>query len=435
MALSKSYGSSIMFVTGLCAAAAAAVTIDGGWKYQLLSAGPTALDLSSGELEVQQPQEITASDIQDAKRAWRYIANNTQPDTGLVDSVAGFPSTTLWDQGSYILALVSAKQIGIVEDEEFHDRASRFLASFEKLPLFEGKLPNKVYDTRYLTMVDYANTPVPDGIGWSALDVARMLMAFRTLERFNPEYGDQIRALLSTWHLEEMAIQGELWGTTRTDGETTYNQEGRLGYEQYGARAAALWGMDVMQAVSAKRALQWVNIADVDVPTDARTFNVFHAITPILSEPYILQALELGLDSENRIMAERVYKAQENRFLETGIPTAVSEDHIDTTPSFLYSSVYANKEPWAVVSENGEFFPELRTLSVKAAFAWDAIYNTSYTDLLREEIADIGDAEKGWPAGIYESDNSLNETYTLNTNAVVIESIHHIGHGPLWSVR
>lgn len=427
--------SGLIFAAGILLAAGAAVSLDGSWRYTMRS-GQMALDLSTPvELEPLGPRALAAEDRAAAERAWRYIAGNTRPETGWVDSVENFPSTTLWDQGSYLLALVAAERMGIIDDGEYRGRVDQLLSSFERLPLFEGKLPNKAYDTRTLAMVDYTNAEVPDGIGWSALDIGRMLMAFRALEKLNPEYGDRIRALLARWDLQAMAMEGELWGARREDGQTVYEQEGRIGYEQYGARSAALWGMDVLQAVSSRRAMDWTDVSGVEVPRDIRAADTFRAITPILSEPFMLQALELGLDSEGKLLADRIYRAQEERWRDTGQPTMVSEDHINQAPYFLYNSVFSNGEPWAVVTEAGEFHPELRTLSVKATFAWDAIYNTDYTDMLREQVEAVGDPEKGWPAGIYEEDGSLNDIYTLNTNAIVIEAMHYIAHGPLWRIR
>lgn len=435
MAILKSYRSSLLFAAGLCLAAGVALSVDGGFAYQVRS-GQGMIDLSKPtELTLQAPRPLDAADRAAAERAWRYIQNNTRPETGWVDSVDGFPSSTLWDQGSYLLALVAAERLDLIDPDEFQARTGQLLNSFENIPLFEGKLPNKAYNTQTLEMVDYTNKTTPDGIGWSALDIARMLMAFRSLEKLNPEYGNRIRNLLARWDLQAMAFEGEMWGALRENGETVYKQEGRLGYEQYGARSAAMWGMDVLQAVSSRRAMDLVDVEGIDVAADMRRADVFRAITPILSEPYVLQAMELGLDSENRIMAERVFKAQEARYRRTGIPTAVSEDHINQAPYFLYSSVYSNGEPWAVVTEDGDFHPELRTQSVKASFAWDALYNNEYTDILRDNIQDIGDPEKGWPAGIYEADQSINDVYTLNTNAIVIEAIHYIENGPIWRIR
>lgn len=429
------YRSSILFSLGLCLASGMAMSIDAGLAYSL-QPGLNALDLTEApEIAIVASRDLTAADAQAAHAAWGYIAGNTRPETGLVDSVEGFPSTTLWDQGSYLFALVAAARLDVIDRAEFETRVETLLTTFKNLPLFEGTLPNKVYNTVTLEMVDYRNTASEEGIGWSALDIGRMLMALRALEKLEPNYGPSIRDLLAFWDLGAMAKEGELWGGLRKGAEVLTLQEGRIGYEQYAARAAAMWGLDALTAASAGRILDWTEVDGAIVPRDRRQSSTFQAITPVLSEPYILQALELGWDSESRLLAERVYRAQENRYELTQIPTAVSEDHIDQAPFFLYSSVFSNGRSWAVVAENGDFHDDLRTLSVKASFAWDAIFDTEYTDFLRQEISSLANAERGWPAGIYESDQSVNEVYTLNTNAIVLEAIHYMAHGPFWAIK
>ena len=50
-----------------------------------------------------------------AQVAWKYFENNTQPETGLANAVDKYPSTTMWDTASYLGALVSAYELGIIE--------------------------------------------------------------------------------------------------------------------------------------------------------------------------------------------------------------------------------------------------------------------------------------------------------------------------------
>lgn len=427
--------SSLLFISGLLIAATVAIGTDGAWDVQRRAAA-SEIDVNSEyRMELAPHRALTPQEELAAQRAWRFIERNTRSETGLVDSVAGFPSTTLWDQGSYVMALTAAYKLGVIQSEEFQERAQQFLDSFIELPLFEGQLPNKAYDTRTLAMVNYQNEVSEKGIGWSALDVARMLLAFRTLERVAPEFGEDVRSVLALWDLSSMAENGELIGTEVKNGEVVFRQEGRLGYEQYGARAAGLWGLDVLRAISAQRILKWIEVEEVLVPTDLRTAASFQAISPIVSEPFVLLALELGLDSEMRRLAEQVYMAQEARYRDTGVMTMVSEDHVDQDPFFLYASVYADGVAWDVVTESGASFPELRTISLKAAFGWDALFDTAYSDHLVAQMQAQGDAEYGWPAGLYESDLSVNEVYTLNTNAVVLEALHYIVHGPLWQAK
>ncbi|WP_116084652.1 DUF3131 domain-containing protein [Tropicimonas sp. IMCC34011] len=420
---------SLLFLAGLVLATGLAVTADGAGRFG--SRALAALDLTEPpELVAQPPRPLDAADREAAVIAWRYMKANTDPGTGLVSSVAGYPSSTMWDQASYILALVAARKLDIIDDAELGWRADKLLKSFTAMDLVDGQLPNKAYHTRTLAMVDYGNSATPDGIGWSAIDMGRLLVALRVLEEHHPRFRDWIRGVLSRWHLDGMAVAGELIGTQREADGLIYLQEGRIGYEQYAARAAALWGLDATSAISAGRVIDWRRIEGTEVAVDLRSAASFGAITPVLSEPYILQGLEMGFNAEAGRLAATIYRAQERRHARTGQLTAVSEDHINQKPSFLYSSVFSNGADWAVVTEDGEFFPELRTVSLKAAFGWDAIYDTDYTALLRAELADLA-GDGGWAAGRYEADGRPNDILTLNTNAIVLEALHYKAFGPL----
>ncbi|MEM6276544.1 MAG: DUF3131 domain-containing protein [Pseudomonadota bacterium] len=424
----------LVFAAGLIAAAGLATVLDGA-AIAVSRAFQGEVDLLAARPDLAQHAPLSVAERAAAQKAWNYIALNTRAETGFVDAVAGFPSATLWDQGSYLLGLVSAQRLGIVGQGEFDARVKGFLSGLSRLELFEETLPNKVYDTRTLAMVDYSNQEVPGGIGWSALDIARLLMGLRVIEKHYPHFGPEIRQVLASWDLSAMAQQGELIGVTReAEGPSERLQEGRIGYEQYGARAAALWGLDVVRAMSAERVVAWREIEGVDVPTDLRRAASFGAITPVLSEPYLLLALELGLDAESAVLAHRVYAAQEERFERTGILTMVSEDHLDAAPHFAYSSVISNGRPWAVVAEDGSFHDDMRTLSTKASFGWDAVFGTSYTDRAREAVIEIG-SSAGYPAGIYEASGEVNDVLTLNTNAIILQALHYEEFGPLWSVR
>lgn len=427
--------SSVLFVVGLGLAATLALAHD-GWGRAAFLAGQSIIDVSDAPRNVPQPpRELTAAESAAANTAWAYIAANTQAGTGLVNSVDGFPSTTLWDQGSYLLGMIAAHRLQVIDGAEFYARAETAVTTLAQIPLVEGILPNKVYNTQTLEMVDYGNNPVPEGLGWSALDLGRFMMALRVLERALPELGPQIRDVLAQWELDAMAHQGQLAGSARQGGGLVPLQEGRIGYEQYAARAAAMWGVDVTGAISAGRILSWEEASGVQVPVDLRTRAAFGAIDPVVSEPWMLQGIEIGLDAEGRELADRVYRAQERRWRQTGHLTAVSEDHINQAPYFLYAGVWGDGEAWSVLTEEGTNHPELRTLSTKASFAWHALYNTRYTARLMEAVLPLSDPAKGFAAGRYEADSAPNDIYTLNTNGIILEALHYMAFGPLWQVR
>ena len=99
--------SHIVFILGLLLAAAIAILSDNAVRYAQIGKGSQGLlKVSTDQIELAQYEGITAQDIEQAKISLQYFVRNYNPETGLVNSVEGFPSTTLWDQSSYLLGLI-----------------------------------------------------------------------------------------------------------------------------------------------------------------------------------------------------------------------------------------------------------------------------------------------------------------------------------------
>ena len=75
---------------------------------------------------------LTERELEMARTAWSYFVDAYQEETGLVNSVARFPSTTMWDTASYMSGLVAAYELGIIDKRTFDDRAMRLLATLRK---------------------------------------------------------------------------------------------------------------------------------------------------------------------------------------------------------------------------------------------------------------------------------------------------------------
>jgi len=377
-------------------------------------------------------RDLSARELQWANTAWRYFEENTQESTGLVDSVAGFNATTLWDSSSYLLGLISAYKIGIIEKDEFDSRMSKALTSIDALPLHDDVLPNKSYNTQTLEMTDYANNPVERGIGWSAIDIARFLVPVNVVIWNYPAHADIARSIVQNWDLDRMVDDGMLIGATVDEaGATKLVQEGRIGYEEYAARTMLLMGHDVTRALQYDDYVQYVPVYGFEIPTDLRTPDLFDAHNYVVSESYILSGLEFGLDSAVREYAWRVYSAQEQRYRNTGVLTAVSEDHIDRAPWFVYNTVFVDDKVWNTITDTGEDASEHRTLSTKSALGWHVLFDTDYTGQMMEVVDGLRKPAEGWYSGRYEVDDSTNKSLTANTNGIVLESLHYRVHGPL----
>jgi hypothetical protein len=382
------------------------------------------------------PRALTEREMQWARTAWAYFEKNAHADTCLAPSVEGFTSATLWDMASSLTALLAARDLGLVDAAAFDGRARLALASLARLPLHAGELPNKSYDIRTLAMTDYAGQPAPAGVGWSAIDIARLVVPLHMLALQHPAHAEGVKAVLARWRWARMVSDGQLYGmAVGADGSQQAVQEGRLGYEQYAARAFALLGLDVSRAADWQAHLQLVEVEGVAVPADTRTPAKFGAQDPVLSEPYLLAGLEFGTGPVAGDMAWRVYRAQESRFRKTGVLTAVSEDHVDQAPWFVYNAVRVGGRNWAAVTDKGADAPGLRSVSVKAAFGWHALYRNEYTSKLVDAVAALNDPARGWYAGLYESGARPNKAVSANTNAVVLESLAYVARGPLLRIR
>jgi hypothetical protein len=385
-------------------------------------------------LPLTQPRESTSEDIAHAQIAWQYFVNNTHPETGLVNSANGYPSTTMWETGSYFVAVISADLLGLIEADEARSRLSRALETLATMRLFDDSLPNKAYNVQTAELVNYANKPVERGLGWSALDIARIVGAFGHVEQSYPDLSPKIATVMTRWDLPQMVEDGRLIGGNIADGNLRRDQEGRVGYEQYASKAMMLYGFDMYSAYQTNEHLMVRDVLGQPIPVDSRLHrNITPAFT--VSEPYLFDGLEFGFDARSIRFATAIYRAQEARWAETGTFTAVSETHLDVAPYFVYSSVWGGGAPWAVMTFQGERLDSRRTISTKAAFAWDALFDTDYTRQLVAHVAPLGDAEKGFPEGIYEIDNTTNSSVTTNTNAVVLASLAFRAHGPLIRAR
>lgn len=387
---------------------------------------------------------LTAREMDMARTAWSYFETSFQPDTGLVNAVGAFPSTTLWDTASYISGLVAAYELCIIDKREFDSRATQLINTLRNLPLYRGEAPNKVYNTATGQMVDYANEP--GEIGMSANDIGRLLVWLQILKERYPYLANGVDNVPMRWNFCNLINEdGRMFGSfTQSDGETRYVQEGRLGYEEYAAKGFALWGFDVDRAM-APQPLEYALIYDVRVPYDGRDPRVFKNQNYVLTEGYILEGLELGWDlpsdhsNDDMVasdgwraeFANRIYLVQQRRFEQTGVVTARSEHQVDGRPYFVYDSIFADGYAWNTLDPTGEYQPDRAAVSAKAALGLWALWDTDYTDLLFETVADLSDPDRGFYEGLYENGNGYIPLQTANNNGIILAALLYKVQGPI----
>jgi Protein of unknown function (DUF3131) len=371
-------------------------------------------------------QPLSPDDRAAAKIAWKYFEHNWDQQTGLVHSVDRLPWTTIWDQGSALLGIHAARQLGLITPQRFQQRIGVTLSTLEKLPLTPDRFPHKAYDTQTAAMLDLAMRPDPRGSsGYSALDVIRLLGALHILRMEYPELRPQIERIVARWPIAQLEKDGWLYGTGQdATGKLQRFQEGRSGYEQYAAHVLQLWGITATKALNNPKT-DWIEVDGYTLEVDRRNLANSGASNYLTNDPYLLLAMEVGLPASLQTQLDNLLAVQAKRFERTGILTAVNEDSLDRFPYFLYYNVYANGKAWEPITVRGMAYPHLRFLSTKAAFAWAALKpDQPYPIALRQAAQDLGDINHGYYSGRYENRQyGTNMALNVNTNAIILESL------------
>jgi len=377
--------------------------------------------------------ELCHADMEMAQVAWKYFENNYIPETGLVNAVNNYPSTTMWDTGSALAATITANDLGLITPREFDERIMAMFKTLSSMQLFNNEAPNKVYSTKTIDMVDYGNKPTDAGIGVSILDLARLISWLNTLNCMHPQYNSATTAALSRWDYSRLIQDGSMYGLARSGDEIKVLQEGRLGYEQYAAKILEHVGFDLPVASSYENKFRGnTDILGVSIAHDIRDPRKLGANNYVVTESYAMDAMESGIDSENKELLDNIFEVQKRRWKETGIVTAISEDNIDQEPWFLYNSIFNAGLAWQTTNSSNTSYDNLKTVSIKAALSMAMLYpDDEYGQVLSTAVQHAYDPEKGWYSGIYENGAGYNKAFTANTNGVILEGLLHKKYGAL----
>lgn len=370
-----------------------------------------------------------------ARTAWAFVERNYVPSTGLARAHDSYQFLTVWDIASLLAATYSAHGLGLITDATYHQRTSKVLTTLASMPLFEGVAFNKMYDAHTGRMVGRDLKPTSRGIGWSAIDLGRILLWLRIVAVNHPQHMPQAQAIVNRLNMTRLVSEGYLRGEDLApdNGAKRIYPEGKMGYEQYAAVGFALWGFRAELALDARVNALPVSVAGVSIVADTRG-NEY-----ITSEPYIMLGLETGWYSpEVRAQAWRVLAAQEARYRSTGTITMVSEDALPDPPYyFYYYNVYRMGRSFTVDGPPGLGVTDKpRWISTKAAFAWHALLPSPYTLIALQAVQPAAVVGHGWGAGVYEGTLRSTGTPGINTEAVVLEAaLYHMRGYPFLSER
>ncbi len=354
--------------------------------------------------------QLSETDLQRAQRAWSYFERNRHPDSGFVSSSEGSAEVSSWDMAGQLAAIVSAHQIGVIDDDTFSRLTKTTLRAIEKLPLYDDRLPNRLY------RVDTAQMS-PTERGWSAVSSGRMLIWLRILANWYPEFRERVMAAISRWQFSQAIANGQLNSATELNGDTVIQQEGRLGFEQYAAAGFRLWGLDVDRALALPETGR-VNIYNIELDTDKRPSSA------LVSDPFVLGAMELsGVHTQFAAIGENVYRAQRARWRNQKRLTAKGRDVHQQAGQLVSNHVYhADRGTAFNCSLPDGSAIACQSISTKIAYGWHALYGDDYSQSLVDVIEKGVSSVRGFYAGVFE-DLTVNRVLTLDANAMVLESL------------
>ncbi|MHB9301402.1 DUF3131 domain-containing protein [Thermofilum pendens] len=333
-----------------------------------------------------------------ARAAWGYFS----PGFGLSQRGINYatPSwhyVTDWDVGHYLSAIVDAAWLGLISRDEAISRAEKVLAFLSTRPLHPSGVPYSAYSSDTGMPAENAGPSNPS-------DAGRLLIALYRLKKSFPELAPTVDYVVERNGFSAFA------GSVPDSGFYSY-------YYAYGFH---LWGFNtpqVMKALSMLGRLPYTRTVDA--------YGVRLPYVEVTMEPILLTIFELDPPPEFYEWAYKVYKAQENRYLATGKPTAFTEGQVNAPPYYIYEwivDIYTG-ETWTVWSGSLGKLSMTPVVYAKAALGMHAIWNTNYTAFLAEYVM-----KAKTPNCFYEGvDENGNVVYAITdkTNAMIVSAARY----------
>lgn len=392
------------------------------------TAGTAASPRTSGDCGPAAAGVLSAEEREWADAAWRYVETNTNATTGLVNGADQRAVATMWDVADAIAALVSARELGLIDRCTFDRRFGPLVAFLNNMPIVDNIAPNRWYDAAKGTMIDAAQKP--SVVGWSAMDLGRLMVWLRIVEARYAEWSPYIGRAISRWNYCAIV---DACGTINRGVHTgpftnRLEQDGRLGYEEYAAAGFAIWRFETGKALQLDP-VEDISVEGVPLLRDARDAAPNLARAPLTTTPFAAYEMEIGGTLSHpdagryREVGRAVAEAQYQRYRRQGIMTARGGRPLVTPPWHVFDSVWAEGYAWNSIDPSGGSAPHFALLSTASVFELWAAYPDDVAQKMVDLMCSLRDAQRGFYAGRFERTGGVDTTITLRTNAAVLESL------------
>lgn len=358
---------------------------------------------------------------EDAALAWQYFDTYTEAATGLCPATVNrnpggeiHRTVTMWDVGSNLNAIVAASEIGLIERKEAEQTFRRIL------PNLAGRVTDGVRLPQGWIRTDRHRWGVRD---FDGCDGGRLLSSLDNMRRrFGME--KEVNALVASWNLDKIVVDRQIHSVVARELRSTFGSH----CAHYSALAFRRWGLDV---ASPYETLEGRQSGDGEVAM----LEAVARIGPLGAEPLLLEAMELGMSAESGYLAEVLFGALQEEYVENGRLLSVSETPIDRQPWFIYQGLELGSGPrnWRLdtVGHQPEYLTEAAaeeflTFSTKAAYLWAAYRPGPFAGKLLDFARRNARFPHGFASGVnLATQRAMSEYSDLNTNAIILQSVAH----------
>ncbi|MBT0158549.1 DUF3131 domain-containing protein [Candidatus Bathyarchaeota archaeon A05DMB-2] len=337
-----------------------------------------------------------------AENAWEYYqpGKGVNPQTGLHGAGLNYPYFTSWDLGTYIQALIDARELGLLQKDGpwgFDDRVAKILYFLKTRNLTSDGLPYLTYDSR--TGQPYGDAPT------FSIDEGKLYLALYNLKLLRPDLTQDIDYIVKTRNNNTALLPDPNSWLSATDF-----------YCYYVASAFKAFGFE-----------GWDNVPSSIINTivsqpNVTAYGVELPTAHICNEPLLLTFFEVKpRDSKFMWLLSQVNLAQEARYNATGHYTAFSEGNTGLgDPTYVYEFI---------VDYDGSTFYTQGAITpiayLKVAVGFDVIFNTPYTNALVDYILSVLPApSNGYQEGVDESGRVV-DVIIDRTNGIILSAARY----------
>jgi hypothetical protein len=338
-----------------------------------------------------------------AEKAWQFYqpGKGVNAQTGLHGASIGWPYFTEWDLGTYIQAVIDARELGLLQDDGswgFNYRIEKILNFLQTRPLTSDHKPYITYDS--------GNGQQFDNTATFCIDEGKLYMALYNLKTFHPDLTQQIDQIVKVrQNNTEIVPDPNIWiGDTNS-------------YTYYASIAFKAWGFSGWSNMPASI------INCIVSQENVTTYGVKLPKAHICNEPLLLAYFQTEDQAEvsAKWLLGQINSAQEQRYAATGHFTAFAEGNTDLSdPSYVYEYVIdADGTTWKMSSAITPI------AYLKVAVAFNAIYSTQYDkNLVSHLMGALSNSSSGFREGIAEDGRSVNNIID-RTNGLILSAANY----------